>query len=423
MNIDVCIVGGGIAGLYLATKLLDSNVVLLEADRTVLGGRVRMTRFAGRDVVLGAGVGRAAKDVALGRLLESFGPREKSLLRSPFEVAIDRAPTVSSSVPKKRLDRVVRESAAYARRPHAPFGDLLREALGSISKEAYDRILDASLYTNFEADDATDVIEDYGMDDNEGGWTAWRVDWKRLVDLLKARIRASGRGRLVSGCRAVRLEKGADGSSWIVRAADGRSFACRVVVVATDVRAVRALLPSKSAASLYRSGIRGQPFVRVYATFEDPESKKIMADAVRHLTIVPRPLKKIIPIDPANKKCGLYMIAYSDNADALAVRRVMHKKAAMARMVEKALGVPEGSLRIARLRSHFWPVGTHAYLPLPRGKFASRTEFIRRAQRPLPGVFVVGEMVSRQQGWVEGALRSVDAVLGDILRYARMQRG
>lgn len=412
MTADVCIIGGGIAGLYLATKLLDrgmSNVVVLEADRTFSGGRVEMTRFAGRDVVLGAGVGRASKDVALGRLLASFGPREKSLLYAPFEVEIDRAPTVrQQTVSRKRLDRLVRESAAYARRPHAPFGDVLREALGPSSKEEYDRILDASLYTNFEADDATDVIEDYGMDDNEGGWTAWRVDWKRLVGLLKDRIGANGgRGRLVAGCRAVRLEKGgADGSSWIVRAAGGRSFACRVVVIATDVRTVRALLPKSP---LYRNNaIRGQPFVRVYATFEDPESKKIMADAVRHLTIVPRPLKKIIPIDPA--KSGMYMIAYSDNADALAVRRVMHKKAAMARMVEKALGIPEKSLRIARLRSRFWPVGTHAYLPLSTKKFASRTEFIRRAQRPMPGVFVVGEMVSRQQGWVEGALRSVDAV-------------
>jgi monoamine oxidase len=55
-------------------------------------------------------------------------------------------------------------------------------------------------------------------------------------------------------------------------------------------------------------------------------------------------------------------------------------------------------------------VGTHYYEPLG-GDFKNRSEFIRQAQNPEKGMIVVGEMVSRHQGWVEGALESVDAVI------------
>jgi glycine/D-amino acid oxidase-like deaminating enzyme len=394
---DVCIIGGGIAGLYMAMRLRQhgiDNIVVIESEKKILGGRVRTARFAGQRVVLGAGIGRAAKDHTLKRLMDRLDPRKA--LYSPFQVQIQWAPTIQKKYPSPETIVVKKKGL------HVPFGKLLREALGT--PREYNNFMDASLYTNFEADDADDVIRDYGMDDNEGGWTGWRIDWKRLIDLLKERV---GRNRLMMGRRVVGFKSlTSSSSSWIVETSSGGSIPCRVVVVATDIRTVRALLPDH-VRSLY-GGIRGQSFVRVYATF-DPAGSKIMASAVKTLTIVPRPLKKIVPIDPQK---GLYMIAYSDNADADRVRRVMHKKGVLSEMLQKALGLDQ-KLRILRLRSHYWPVGTHAYLPLSP-KFSSRTEFIKKAQRPERGVYVVGELVSRQQGWTEGALRSVDSVFQEV---------
>jgi len=404
---DVCIVGGGIAGLYMAMLLRQAgidNIVVIESEKQ-LGGRVKTARFAGRDVVLGAGIGRAAKDVALGRLMDQLGAPY-----TPFEVEMAWAPTIPQKYRGTSPETIVRKSGKQI--GHVPFGKLLMDVLGP---EEYKNLLDASLYTNFESDDAIDVVRDYGMDDNQGGWEGWRIDWKRLIVLLKERV---GRSRLMTGRRVVGLKK--DGSSWSVELSSGEGrgpIRCRVVIIATDIRTVRALLP-KWRDTLY-GGIRGQPFMRVYATF-DQEGSRIMASAVKTLTIVPRPLKKIIPIDP---KRGLYMIAYSDNEDALRVRRVTqsaHKKAVLVGMLQKALGLDPKTqkLRILRLRSHFWPIGTHAYLPLSPG-FSSRTDFIRDAQCPEGPdgtVYVVGELVSRQQGWVEGALRSVDRVFRSIVR-------
>jgi hypothetical protein len=67
-------------------------------------------------------------------------------------------------------------------------------------------------------------------------------------------------------------------------------------------------------------------------------------------------------------------------------------------------------LKIIAIKDFYWPIGTHYYEPLPNN-FKNRKEFIKKAQTPLPGMVVVGEMISMNQGWTQGALESVDAVV------------
>jgi monoamine oxidase len=43
--------------------------------------------------------------------------------------------------------------------------------------------------------------------------------------------------------------------------------------------------------------------------------------------------------------------------------------------------------------------------------YNNRDDFIEKAQHPESGILVVGEVVSNNQGWTEGALESVKAVL------------
>jgi monoamine oxidase len=48
-------------------------------------------------------------------------------------------------------------------------------------------------------------------------------------------------------------------------------------------------------------------------------------------------------------------------------------------------------------------VGTHYYKP--------GIEKYNSLSNPEPNIYVVGEMVSKKQGWVEGALESVETIL------------
>ena len=80
-------------------------------------------------------------------------------------------------------------------------------------------------------------------------------------------------------------------------------------------------------------------------------------------------------------------------------------------LLERSLGIPENSLHITAIKSYYWPIGTHYYGPL-KG-FKTRKAFLQAAQHPMDNMLVVGEAVSMNQGWTEGALESVHSVLND----------
>jgi hypothetical protein len=113
------------------------------------------------------------------------------------------------------------------------------------------------------------------------------------------------------------------------------------------------------------------------------------------------------------------MVAYTDNqhAKTLKSKGVLENTPAVREMyskwIKRALRIPdkEPPLTITAIRDYYWNDGTHYYTPLDTREYKTRPEFIRKAQHPMSGMVVVGEVVSRHQGWVEGALESVDAVV------------
>ena len=136
-----------------------------------------------------------------------------------------------------------------------------------------------------------------------------------------------------------------------------------------------------------------------------------MKQYIKGYTVVEGPLQKIIPMD-SNK--GVYMIAYSDNTNATFLKKYLEdtpkNREIFCYLLEKALGIPNKSLELVSIKDYYWPIGTHYYSPLSN-KYDNREEFIRKAQNPEKGILVVGEVVCDNQGWTNGALSSVKAVL------------
>jgi hypothetical protein len=123
---------------------------------------------------------------------------------------------------------------------------------------------------------------------------------------------------------------------------------------------------------------------------------------------VPNILQKIIPI---RQNKGIYMIAYSDNKNALKLHNYLinnkNVKKILCKLAEKGLGINE-DLTIIDIKYFFWPLGTHYYEPL--NDYKTRKEFIKIAQHPDPNILVIGELISHKQGWTEGALESTRVV-------------
>jgi hypothetical protein len=181
-----------------------------------------------------------------------------------------------------------------------------------------------------------------------------------------------------------------------------------MIIIATAIDSIRRLLPREN---IYR-GIKGQTFLRLYGKFSHC-SIPIIKEYVKGYTIVPPPLQKIIPMDPDN---GIYMIAYNDNKSSKYMKKWLENtetnRSKICTLIKKALGIPvETNIYLSSMLEFYWNIGTHYYRPLDVRKYKNRTNFIEVAQHPMENVLVVGESVSTNQGWVEGALESVESVI------------
>jgi hypothetical protein len=194
-----------------------------------------------------------------------------------------------------------------------------------------------------------------------------------------------------------------------ISVANGTKYYSNKVILATTISGIKKLVPGANDKNSLYQQIHGQPFLRLYGKF-NKNSAEIMKNVVPNYTIVPGPLQKIIPM---NADKGVYMISYSDNANALVLKKYLENTAEnrdlYCELLEQSLGIPKGTLQLTAIKDYYWPIGTHYYEPL-RGT-RTRAAFVKAAQHPEKGLLVVGEVVSRYQGWTEGALESVKAVL------------
>lgn len=396
MKYDIIIIGSGISGLYSAYKIRrmypDLSVLILEKyGNKWIGGRTNNETFYGTQIVTGAGIGRMKKDHLLFRLLSELGLEYK-----PFTVQ----KTYSSTVERIDIMKTVRFlRTQYDKNPKkTTFKDFATKHLG---KATYQQFLMNTGYTDYEHEDVYDTLYRYGFDDLIAGWTGAQIPWHELVERLLERVDEH--------VRTSEKVVGIDGvlGDFSVMTEKGHKYNCRKVIVATTITTVKELFPGMA---IYNQ-IHGQPFLRMYGKFSG-KSAEIMRECVNVLTVVSGPLYKIIPMDTEK---GVYMIGYTDNAGALELHRYLENttenREKWAREIEKALDIEDGSLGLTAIRDYYWPIGTHYYEPLDRRHFENRGAFIRKAQNPRDGILVVGEMVSLNQGWVQGALESVEAVL------------
>lgn len=403
---DIIIIGSGMAGLYAAYNIQKmspstSFIVLEKYKKNWIGGRTSNDVFYGTRIVTGAGVGRKKKDKLLIHLLNELDlPYEEFPFNPHYSSEMDRIVDV-----KKVIEQLKLEYNKNKNRKRITFKEFSKPVLGD---KLYNDFLVSAGYTDYENEDAFDVIENYGMDDNACCWKGLYINWKQLVATLRNKI---GPGKIKASMNVVSIKKTRENPCLFSVETDKEIvFESNKVIVATTIDSIKQILPGASSKNSIYNEIKGQNFLRLYGKFSK-KSSEIMQEYVKGYTIVPGPLQKIIPMN-ANK--GVYMIAYSDNANATFLKKYLEdtpkNREIFCRLLEKALGIPNKSLELVAIKDYYWPIGTHYYTPLS-DKYENREEFIHKAQNPEKGILVVGEVVCDNQGWTNGALASVKAVL------------
>ena len=394
---DVIIVGSGIAGFYSAYNIKQmspntSFMVLEKYKKQWIGGRLNNEDFYGTTVVTGAGIGRKGKDYLLVDLLEKMGVKY-----SEFDINMNY-------IVKNRVSigPIVKELRQEYKRQLSPVTTFRHFAKGYLGDALYKDFITNVGYTDYEDEDAYQTLYKYGMDDNSTGWTGLSIPWHQLIQKMMHSI---GSSHVKASNNVENIVKVQDKPCiFKLETEKGVKYYCGKVIIATTIAGIHKLLPQYK---IYNQ-IKPQPFLRLYAKFPKA-SALIMRQLVPTYTIVSGPLQKIIPMSLDK---GVYMIAYSDNKNALLLKNHLENNSKnrefFCNLLEKTLGLPTNTLQITALLNFYWPVGTHYYTPLDH---KSRDEFIYKAQHPMPNMLVVGEVVAANQGWTEGALDSVKKAL------------
>jgi len=412
MYFDIVIIGGGIAGLYAGYNIKKMSpttdfIILEKHKKEWIGGRTNNDTFYGSEIVTGAGIGRKEKDKLLISLLN-----ELKIKYREFSHKVNYSNKISDPVDIKQTINILKKEYTNNKNSlnnlnnnnnNPTFKEFFVKTLGL---QLYNKFIVSSGYSDYENADAFDTLYSYGMEDNAGGWVGLGIPWKKLIKKLCLKIGLSHIKTSSDVIKVTKIQK--KPCLFEIKIENGTIYHCNKVIIATDIAGIQKLI--SSVYGIVYKHIRGQPFLRVYAKFSI-KSSDIIKNFVKSYTIVPPPLQKIIPI---NEDKGIYMIAYSDNASALILKPHLENneknRMFFAKLVEQSLGISDGSLKINAIKSYFWTNGTHYYQPLS-SIYISRDQFIENAQNPISCMLVVGEAVSKDQGWVEGALNSVKNVV------------
>jgi hypothetical protein len=401
---DIIIIGSGISGLYSAFILKKkyphiSFCILEKYTKKLLGGRTRNEKFNGVSIVSGAGIGRKNKDKLLIKLMNNVG-----IEYSEYKSKINYSPLFTPIDISKIMNKLKILYNKHIELKDKTFKQFFIKTLG---EKLYKKFIISSGYTDYENADIYDTLYNYGMDNNKGGWIGLRIPWKKLIDNLYNEI---GENNFKFSCNVVSVNKiNYPKSLFKVKTKNNKIYYSNKVIIATTIKGINMLVKDAMDKNSIYQQIHGQPFLRLYAKF-NKISNEIMKKHITTYTVVPGPLQKIIPIDSVK---GVYMISYCDNKNAeffkKKLKNTTKNKELYSRLIEKSLGINEGLLSILDIKDYYWDDGTHYYEPLKKEK--DRDEFLYKAQNPEKGMIIVGEVVSKHQGWVEGALESVKKVL------------
>lgn len=419
---DIVIIGSGISGLYSAYLISKyfpklSFIVLEKYKKKWIGGRMGNEDFHGTCIVKGAGIGRKKKDKLLLYLLN-----ELKIKSTEFQVSHHYSKNI---IPLNIPNTIsfLKEKYTSQKKPIT----FRQFAIHHLGYETYHQFVSTIGYSDYEEEDAYDTLYNYGMEDNYKNFTAFALNWSDLILSLANKI---GMNNIHFSCNVTSIQKIKESPCEFMvninddkntdkmnnykntdKVNDAKNYICNKIIIATNINTVQKLLiPYNKKLSILYNQIHGQPFLRVYGKFSR-SSIPILKEYVNIFTIVSPPLQKIIPMD-INK--GIYMIAYSDNNSAILLNKYKENteknRDFFCFLIEKSLGIPLHSLKLITMKDYYWPIGTHYYEPL-HGPFKDRSDFIEKAQHPDNGIIVVGEAISKNQGWTEGALDSVKQVL------------
>jgi len=375
---DVAVIGGGIAGLYanyLLTKK-KQNCIVLEKNSTV-SGRVREHEFHGARLKCGAGI-IVPENKSLVKLLKKLGMKVefspagiKDLITPAFDMgkAVKEVKKVYKKMTKKDLLNLTAREILYK----------------YFEKDFADNFILHSEFEDYLEGSFEYLMKYYPINDLDNQpFESMGGKWTELVDKLTL-------PNIKTDYEVKTIEK--KGNTFSINGdIQAKQVIFSVTITALEnIKCIGFKLPKVS------DYVGSTPFSRVYAYYPDGYTMKDGYVKTGGM------IDKIIKI---NK--NIVMASYADGPKAVfwgGVKKLPledQKKILKEKLGDVGFdfGTPD-DIFIA-----FWTDGDHVIRPY--GKFRTIDNLLDKLSKPCKGVYIIGEMLSKRPGYVDGALQSVE---------------
>lgn len=380
MVLDYIIIGGGIAGLYKNYMLLkkNKNGILLEKE-SYFGGRVLETKFHDVDIKLGAGIITEDNKKML-KLLNKLKIK-KSAFKSSLTSLLPNSFNMKHAV-KNIITMYKKHSSSVKEMNVTEFlekyfsNDFTKEFIANCE---YHDFLKSDIYYFIKYYKLKDMIH---MNN-----TIYGISWTELVEKLKST-------NCYNNSNVTKITK--NEKLFIIKLENGENYVTKKIIIATTLNPLDILLKNIIDFS-YSDYIGAVPFIRIYTYHK---KKYIMNNNVGGFNLVPNVLDKIIPYTD-----NIIMTSYADNNKAKKLKKLLnYSKTKQIKYVQKLLNetnmIKENGT-IDDILCYYWDEGVHYYKPF--GNLGMKRT-IKMLRNPIKGIKVIGEIVSKRQGYVEGAI-------------------
>jgi hypothetical protein len=376
---DYIIIGGGISGLY-ANYILSKkyNGLLLEKE-SYFGGRAYEKLFHGTLIKMGAGV-LQNNNTHLLKLLKklkikpnSFTTMVNSLLDKPFD--IDNGIKEIKKVYSDNKDKL----------NNLTMKNFLIKYFGT---KFANNFIDNCVYHDY-LDSSVEYFIKY-YDINDMTHKQHTVSYIRWIDLINKLVLPNCKNNY-DVVKIKRIENN-------LFSINDR-YKTKKIIMATTLKPLNLL--NKLIDFKYNDYIGTVPFVRIYTWHKNGYDKS----KIKGYNLVNNELQKILII---NDK--ILMTAYSDDKDANYWKSIANKdkKIQIKKVTNKLKELNINIDTVDDVEMIYWNEGVHYYKPFKNMKF---TQILKKISHPTNNIYVVGEIVSKKQGWVEGCIESVDRIL------------
>lgn len=401
------IVGAGVAGLWIADRLVAAGVpgksitILEKYDYD--GGRI-VTAKGGYEI----GAGRIHESHRLVcDLIDRFG-----LTRSPHNPAVDWRPLAfaGASAPNRFETVWGAVAAVMSPSPAHTLRDLVAGSSFEILLEQYPYRAETE---RMRADVALPAFRPTGEMGTREGYFSVREGLSAIIRGLTAALKEAG-VRIRRGAEVTNVSRDGDSDHYEVHI-KGVAAALRAerVILALHASALRRLPVMRDCEPLRHLGMA--PLTRIYAEYPPSTSTGAVWFSGIRRTVTDSPLRYVIPIDPSR---GLIMISYTDDRDTahwhgLKGPRLQAAVQTEVRRLWPALDIPEPTW----IRPYEWHDGTTYWMPGDYDPIAESRRMLRPRPATMPELYVCGESFSvGRQAWIEGALEHAELLWETYLK-------